>query len=149
MWARTTKLCTINQNLNGWVSWWQVCYQIGHTPSSLLYVQMLREIYNGVQNCFIDPELRILAQCWRSWRNILNFSSMPIFEVWVKGFPFFERSQTFKLTSSLDTLSWNFSGPRFWILTEGVISRPVWGLPCPKSIKCWERSNLLSSLFTS
>ena len=29
--------------------------------------------------------------------------------------------------------SWNFSEPWFWIITKGVISQPVWGLPCTNS----------------
>ena len=40
-----------------------------------------------------------------------------------------------KLTSTLDTPSWKFSRPRFWILTKDVISHPVWGLLCPNSIE--------------
>ena len=49
--------------------------------------------------------------------------------------------RSLKVISPLLTPSWNFSGPRFWILTKGVIRQPVRGLPCPNSVIGMEQPN--------
>ena len=38
---------------------------------------------------------------------------------------FFLQSRTLKIASPLSLISWNFSGPGFWILTKGVKRQPV------------------------
>ena len=58
----------------------------------------------------------------------------PVPEILREGVPRIHETlanKALKLVSPFTSPSRNFSGPGFWILTKGVVSRPVQGLTCP------------------
>ena len=107
----------------------------------LLHHQHLDGIWLGLTPCRLpfDTLSEYLKPCsWKKIRNweipVLVFSKKQSPRYWgeivwkVQEFldsVFLLQTRTLKMASPLSLISWNFSGPGFWILTKGVKRQPV------------------------
>ena len=85
----------------------------------------------GKERTYHFNDLKKTESQTRSEKNFLDSFFSPPFPPLYLGLCFFRSLQ---VISSLFIPSWNFSGPKFWILTKGVIRQPLQVLPCPDSI---------------